>query len=115
MVDSHKVKKTKKNKGWKRQQWWQNVKDYHAKQADGSKGTPADGQDGKDSGPPTFPNAPWNQTPVGTTVKVDDDEEEEEPVDPPAIAPLFKGDKNDDRFDDEGSLGPMLMPKIFGP
>ena len=91
------------------------MKDYHAKQADGSKGTPADGPDGKDSGPPTFPNAPWNQASVDTTIKVDDDEEEEDPVDPPAIAPLFKGDKNDDRFDDEGSLGPMLMPKIFGP
>lgn len=115
-VDSYKVKKTKKNKGQKRKQWWKDVKDWHAQQT--GNGNQNDGKDSTAPAAPTFPTAPWNQPPVDSTIKVpDDDEEEEEPVAPGAMDPLFKGDKKDDPFggDDDGSLGPLLMPKIFGP
>ena len=102
-VDSYKVKKAKKNKGLKRKQWWEDRQAAKGKEK-GTKSTPPDGT----GAPADFSSAPWNQPPSHTIEVKDDDE----PVDPDAMEPLFKGPK-DDEFD--GALGPVLMPKIFGP
>lgn len=98
-VSSKKVWKTKKkNKGWKREQWWAQVKEYHNKQNDGDQTAANGGGGASPNGDGSmfgnnFPDAPWNTSatlpppPAGglppapaEVEEVPDDAEEIEPV-----------------------------------